>query len=173
MWPYPLPGILLTVKILFTRVVSGSSQKGAVVPCCCLHLHCVCIILATVSKPDPIFLFFSQPVIGHTILHEGIDTCLEYCSRNRNYRHMDNFSFFVPLEPFLGMATPTYQLIWWIAALQIYLDDLADQITPNSWWQFRLRCNLVAHCQTFSFHWGPIAGQELPLKGRIFDCRLW
>lgn len=172
MWPYPLPGILLTVKILFMRVVSGSSQKGAVVSCCCPHLHCVCIVFRTVGKPDPIFLFFRQPIIGHTILHEGMGTCLEHCRWTRDHRHMDNFSFFVPSEPFLGMVTPTYQFIWWIAALQIYL-WLGRSNHTYSWWQFRLRCNLVAHCQTFSFHWRPIAGQELPLKGRILNCRLW
>lgn len=148
-------------------------ERGYIVLCSCPHLHCV--VFRTVGKIDPIFLFFSQPIVGHTTLHEGIGTCLEHCSRNRNHRPMDNFSFFLSMYPqdlFWARPHPHTNSFSWIAALQIYL-DLVDQITPGSWWQSGLCSNLVAHCQAFSFHWGPIAGQELSLKGRTLDCRSW
>ena len=45
-----------------------------------------------------------------------------------------------------------------------------------AWWsdghtardrQLRLHYNLITHCQMLSFHYSPIAGQELFFKGRI------
>lgn len=132
MWSYALPGILPTVRSSSSvsfRVVPGKGHSSRQ-----LSTSLLCLLrVQNCQELDPCF----------PLLHRSINV-MPYSTRLQS--HAWNiaagvgtiglgaaFLSLCPSHLLRHSLSHTYLFIWWIAALQIHLHDLVDQITPNSW----------------------------------------
>lgn len=171
MWSYAPPGILPTVRSSSSvsfRVVLGKGHSSRQLP---TSLFCL-LRVQNCQELDPCFPLLLQSI-----------NVMPYSPRLQS--HAWNIATGVGTiglgAAFLSLCPPrhllghglshTYRFIWRIAALQIHLHDVVDQITPNSW-----RAVQVAELfgGSFSNIQLPLRTDSRPsLEGRMLSSRLW